>query len=268
MKQGIRLLGDADAGAPSPRRWPASIAPSALRSGLPIDEVPVLRYGLAACWLNRGRRADATGRHRADRRRASSLRRRDRVCFAACRSARTRGFPDAWRWRIRIAAWRLQAQGGLRRRGHRGVHRRHRDPRSRSGGADPRPAVPAGGGLDESRERAGIRGDRRIGLSRPGSGAARDRSRRGPGSRRRGRGGSRTQSAPRALSNDCQRACRCRPPLARPCRTMSTRPRISRTRAGSRAAVGAKGRRPLSRRRLWICFDSARASTRDISRSS
>ena len=52
MKQGIRLLSDAD---------PAAVTEAlgcfdralALRSRLPIDEAPLLRYGLAACWLNR-----------------------------------------------------------------------------------------------------------------------------------------------------------------------------------------------------------------------
>ena len=46
----------------------------------------------------------------------SSLRRFERStkgsrCFAACPWAKTRAFPDALRSRIRIAAWRLQAQG-------------------------------------------------------------------------------------------------------------------------------------------------------------
>lgn len=52
MKQGIRLLGDArpDAVAEALVCFDRAFE---LRSGLPIDEVPLLRYGLAACWLNR-----------------------------------------------------------------------------------------------------------------------------------------------------------------------------------------------------------------------
>jgi hypothetical protein len=52
MKQGIRLLGDAAPEAVTEALGCFDRA-LALRSGLPIDEAPVLRYGLAACWLNR-----------------------------------------------------------------------------------------------------------------------------------------------------------------------------------------------------------------------
>jgi tetratricopeptide (TPR) repeat protein len=52
MKQGIRLLADADPEAVTEALGCFDRA-LALRSRLPIDDVPVLRYGLAACWLNR-----------------------------------------------------------------------------------------------------------------------------------------------------------------------------------------------------------------------
>jgi tetratricopeptide (TPR) repeat protein len=52
MKRGIRLLNEADTGAV---REALSCFDQALelRRRLPIEKVPVLRYGLAACWLNR-----------------------------------------------------------------------------------------------------------------------------------------------------------------------------------------------------------------------
>jgi tetratricopeptide (TPR) repeat protein len=52
MKRGIRLLTDAQPDAVSEALGCFDRALE-LRSRLPIDEVPVFRYGLAACWLNR-----------------------------------------------------------------------------------------------------------------------------------------------------------------------------------------------------------------------
>jgi hypothetical protein len=52
MKRGIRLLSDAHPDTVS-EALACFDAALALRSRLPIDEVPVFRYGLAACWLNR-----------------------------------------------------------------------------------------------------------------------------------------------------------------------------------------------------------------------
>src|SRR5688572_24363916 len=52
MKRGIRLLSDATPDAISEALACFDRALE-LRSRLPIDAVPVFRYGLAACWLNR-----------------------------------------------------------------------------------------------------------------------------------------------------------------------------------------------------------------------
>jgi hypothetical protein len=52
MKRGIGLLTDAQPEAVSEALGCFDRALE-LRSRLPIDDVPVLRYGLAACWLNR-----------------------------------------------------------------------------------------------------------------------------------------------------------------------------------------------------------------------
>ena len=52
MKRGIRLLSDARTDSASEALVCFDDALE-LRSRLPIDEVPVFRYGLAACWLNR-----------------------------------------------------------------------------------------------------------------------------------------------------------------------------------------------------------------------
>jgi tetratricopeptide (TPR) repeat protein len=53
MKRGIGLLAAIGAEA-VPEALRCFDDARALRHGLPIDEVPVFRYGLAACWLNRG----------------------------------------------------------------------------------------------------------------------------------------------------------------------------------------------------------------------
>ena len=53
MKQGIRRLADGDAAAAAEALVCFDHALE-LRRGLPIDQVPLLRYGLAACWVNRG----------------------------------------------------------------------------------------------------------------------------------------------------------------------------------------------------------------------
>lgn len=52
MKRGIALMAEAHAGAASEALACFDQALD-LRAGLPLDQSPVLRYGLAACWLNR-----------------------------------------------------------------------------------------------------------------------------------------------------------------------------------------------------------------------
>jgi tetratricopeptide (TPR) repeat protein len=69
MKQGIRLMEAADSGAVSEALQLFDRALE-IRRRLPVAEIPVLRYGLAACWLNR---ADALVRLGGAERIASAL---------------------------------------------------------------------------------------------------------------------------------------------------------------------------------------------------
>src|SRR3954463_11545331 len=70
MKQGIRLMDAGDSGALS-EALDCFDRALQMRRRFPVDEFPLLRYGLAACWLNR---ADALVRQGGAERIASALR--------------------------------------------------------------------------------------------------------------------------------------------------------------------------------------------------
>ena len=106
MKEGIRLMDDAR---------PEAIAAALgyfdraleLRRGLPIETSPMLRYDLAACWLNRADAMTRPGiRKRSNWRFAHTM--KQSLCFATCRCTKTHDF-QSWPLHTRIVVWRYNA---------------------------------------------------------------------------------------------------------------------------------------------------------------